>query len=262
MKASVSVIMPHYNALDTIRRSIDSVVNQTLSVGELIIVDDGSSSVDELVRFVSGYENIVPIVLITLDVNCGAAHARNIGIQHSKFKYIAFLDSDDVWHPEKIKLQYSVMEEHDMFLSGHGYLFNLTNQKFQTQVSVEFTSVYRNKFMWGNPLFTPTVMARREGFISFDERFRRVDDYKCWYENLCNGTFALLSADLAGGFKAPIGVSGLSGSLKLMHAAYLDVLKSLLIEKKMNYFEYLLAATCERVKYPVRLIFFGLGASK
>lgn len=232
MKASVSVIMPHYNALDTIRRSIDSVVNQTLSVGELIIVDDGSSSVDELVRFVSGYENIVPIVLITLDVNCGAAHARNIGIQHSKFKYIAFLDSDDVWHPEKIKLQYSVMEEHDMFLSGHGYLFNLTNQKFQTQVSVEFTSVYRNKFMWGNPLFTPTVMARREGFISFDERFRRVDDYKCWYENLCNGTFALLSADLAGGFKAPIGVSGLSGSLKLMHAAYLDVLKSLLIEKR------------------------------
>lgn len=262
MKASVSVIMPHYNALNTIRRSIDSVVNQTLPVGEIIIVDDGSTSVDELVFLVSGYENIVPIVLIALDGNYGAAYARNVGIQHSKFKYIAFLDSDDVWHPEKIKLQYSVMEEHDVFLSGHGYLFNLNNQKFQAQASVVFNSFHSSKFMWGNPLFTPTVMARRDGFISFDERYRRVDDYKCWYENLCNGTFALLSADLAGGFKAPIGVSGLSGSLSLMHAAYLDVLKSLLIEKKMSYFEYLLAATCERIKYPVRSVFLSLRAGK
>lgn len=256
MKASVSVIMPHYNALDTIKRSIDSVMAQTLSVGEIIIVDDGSSSVDELILLVSDYDNVVPIVFIALEINCGAAYARNIGIQRSKFKYIAFLDSDDVWHPEKIKLQYSVMEEHNMFLSGHGYLFDLNNQKFKTQVSVVFASLYRSRFMWGNPIFTPTVMARRDGFISFDDRFRRIEDYKCWYENLCNGTYALLSADLAGGFKAPVGESGLSGSIKLMHAAYLDVVKSLLVEKKMSYFEYLLAATCERVKYPVRLVLF------
>jgi len=258
MKASVSVIMPHYNALATIKRSIDSVVNQTLSVGEMIIVDDGSATVTELRLLVSEYENIIDIKLIELDVNSGAAHARNIGIQHSNLKYIAFLDSDDVWHPEKIKLQYHTMEEHDLFLSGHGYLFNLTNQQFQQVVSKKFTRFSRNKFIWGNPLFTPTVMARREFFILFDKRYRRVDDYKCWYENLCNGTYAILESDMAGGFKAPIGVSGLSGSLKLMHEAYLDVLKSLLVEKKMSYFEYLMASTCERVKYPLRIVAFRL----
>ncbi|TBN43365.1 glycosyltransferase family 2 protein [Pseudomonas sp. BGI-2] len=256
MKASVSVIMPHYNALDTIKRSIDSVVSQTLSVGELIIVDDGSPAVDKLKLLVLDYKSIIDIVLIESDVNRGAAHARNTGIKHSKCKYIAFLDSDDVWHPEKIKLQYSVMEKNEMFLSGHGYMFNLYNQNFQATVSSEHTSINRNNFILGNPFFTPTVMARRECFISFDERYRRVDDYKCWYENLCNGTFALLSSDLAGGFKAPIGASGLSGSLKLMHVAYLDVLKSLLVEKNMRYFEYLMAATCERMKYPLRVMLF------
>lgn len=256
MKASVSVIIPHYNAVDTIRRSIDSVVNQTVAVGEVIIVDDGSSSVEELKLLVASYENIISIVLVLLKTNRGAPHARNVGIQHSKFKYIAFLDSDDIWHPEKIEIQSSAMEKHGLFLSGHGYIFDLNKQGFQTQETVLFTAFSKSKFRWGNPLFTPTVMVRREGFILFDERFRRVDDYKCWYENLCNGNYALLSSELAGGFKAPIGASGLSASLELMHVAYLEVLKSLFREKKMTWFEYIMTAACEQLKYPIRLLIF------
>jgi teichuronic acid biosynthesis glycosyltransferase TuaG len=262
MNASVSVILPHYNAIGTIKRSIDSVVNQTLSVGEIVIVDDGSSSVEELKLLIASYENIVPIVFITVTVNQGAAHARNVGIQNSQFKYLAFLDSDDVWHPEKIKTQYSLMETRDIFLSGHGYLYNLGNEKFETEICGTFVSISEKKFIWGNPFFTPTVMARRHGFIPFDERFRRIDDYKCWFENLSNGPFVRLSANLAGGFKAPIGVSGLSGSLKLMHSAYLTVLRSLFKEKKMSFKSYILATSLETVKYPIRLVAFKLKADR
>ncbi|MDB6047658.1 MAG: hypothetical protein JWR17_404 [Pseudomonas sp.] len=262
MDASVSVILPHYDAIDTIKRSIDSIVNQTLPVGEVVIVDDGSSVADELRLLISSYKDIVPIVFIAEPVNRGAAHARNIGIQHSRFKYLAFLDADDVWHPEKIKTQYTLMEENGISLSGHGYVFNLFNENFETSISDEFVSLSEQNFIWGNPLFTPTVMARRDGFILFDDQFRRIEDYKCWYENLANGKFVRMSANLAGGFKAPIGVSGLSGSIKLMHLAYLGVLSSLLIEKKMKLQNYILAAVCEYIKYPIRLAVFKLKVNR
>lgn len=253
MKLPVSVILPHYNALSTIERSIDSVLSQTKSVGEIIVVDDASSQVDELLQLLSKYDAVVSMKIICLDSNSGASFARNAGVSQAKFKYIAFLDSDDVWHPKKIELQYDFMESNNAFLSGHGYVFDL-NVEGYGDFNSGFESITNRSFLLGNPFFTPTVMAIRDGFVQFDERFRRVDDYKCWYENLCNGEFYILKNNLAAGFKVPIGQSGLSGSVKGMHLAYLGVLKSLYAEKKMPISNVLIAWAVESLKYPVRLI--------
>lgn len=258
MIASVSVIIPHYNALETIGRTLSSVVCQTLSVAEIIIVDDCSADKNLLSELVSEFTCLVPIKIIFLDTNQGAAHARNVALKLASSKYVAFLDSDDVWHPRKIELQYKVMEREDIFLSGHGYVFDLSRTDYG-DLNFEYRSVVKRHFLKGNPFFTPTVMVRRDKFVSFDEEFRRVDDYKCWFENLHNGKFIIFNTKLAAGFKSPIGASGLSGSTRLMHLGYVSVLKKLYVENRMNFFDFLIANAFECVKYPLRVLLISLG---
>lgn len=95
-------------------------------------------------------------------------------------------------------------------------------------------------------------MVRRESFVLFDEQYRRMEDYKCWFENKQGRCFGFIKAPLAGGFKAPIGESGLSGSVQLMHDSYILVLRALASEKKMNPLLFMAAMFFECVKYPLR----------
>jgi glycosyltransferase involved in cell wall biosynthesis len=252
MTADVCVVLPHFNALETVGRSIESVISQTLAVRELVIVDDASADFAALARLVAHYSDRLPITLIPLAANGGAANARNVGITHASSRYVAFLDSDDEWHPHKIEIQYGYMQMHPVSLTGHGYIFDLHQQPFGASSAVATKTLNKRSFVWGNPLFTPTVMARRDSFIPFDPRFRRVDDYKCWYENLLNGNHHLLMLPLAGGYKHAIGSSGLTGSVRLMHQSYLEVLRTLREEKKIAFADYVLTVFCEAVKYPIR----------
>ncbi|MBI5352969.1 MAG: glycosyltransferase family 2 protein [Chloroflexi bacterium] len=103
----VSVIIPVYNRSDTIAQSMESVLAQTFKDFELIIVDDGSTDrTREIIRQV----NDDRIQLISHDHNLGAASARNTGMQAAVGKYIAWLDSDDEWLPEKLKAQLDALE--------------------------------------------------------------------------------------------------------------------------------------------------------
>lgn len=252
MSASVSVVMPHYNALRTVARSIESVIAQTLPVSELIIIDDASADFAALEQLVANYSSQLAIKLIRLKVNGGAAQARNVGIDNANCTFIAFLDSDDVWHPDKIALQYGYMQVHPVHLTAHGYIFDLQQQPFAALPALAVQVVDSRRFIWGNPIFTPTVMARKASFILFDPRFRRVDDYKCWHENLVNGSHHVLNLPLAGGYKPAIGASGLTGSARLMHQSYREVLHALRAEGKMPVLAYGLTVLCEAVKYPIR----------
>jgi len=254
MGADVSVVIPHYNALDTISRSVESVISQTLPVREIIIVDDASADFAALVQLVEHFSSKIKINLIPLAVNSGAANARNVGVANSSSMYIAFLDSDDVWHPQKIAVQYRYMQENPVNLTAHGYIFDLQQQPFTELNDLSVEVVGKGRFMWGNPLFTPTVMVRKDRFIGFDKRFRRVDDYKCWYENLYSGNHNLLNLKMAGGYKPAIGASGLTASARLMHKSYIEVLRSLRKEGRMTFAEYLLSVLFEYLKYPIRSV--------
>lgn len=258
MKANVSVVMPYYNSPGTVERSIRSVVGQSMPVAELIIVDDGSDDADALSDIVKKYSDRLSINHVSLGANHGVACARNVGISKAGSKYIAFLDSDDVWHPEKIAIQYQYMEKHAVEITGHGYVFDLSFRDFDLLSACNARKIRRSNFCWGNPFFTPTVMVARESFISFDENHRRVDDYKCWYENFKSGNCWLLTCDLAGGFKPPIGASGLSGSVKLMHESYVAVLSDLYSDKKMGVIFYCNALLIETIKYPIRLFLVNI----
>jgi glycosyltransferase involved in cell wall biosynthesis len=115
----VSIITPLYNSEEFISETIESVLSQSYNNWEMIIADDCST--DNGINNVKKYQKEDQrIKLIQLKENSGAAVARNEGIKLANGKYIAFLDSDDLWHPEKLEKQISFMKEND-------YAFTYTN---------------------------------------------------------------------------------------------------------------------------------------
>lgn len=118
----ISIIMPSYNASAFIEESIASVRNQTNPNWELIIVDDCSS--DNTVEIVKGIQD-ERIRLYRNEKNCGAAVSRNKALREAKGRYIAFLDSDDLWEPTKLEEQLS-------FMKKTGYAFTYTDYRIRS----------------------------------------------------------------------------------------------------------------------------------
>src|SRR5688572_12834829 len=106
MTPLVSVIMPARNAERTIRMAIDSVRRQSVDCWELVISDDAST--DTTVEIVDTYQDDPRITLLRAHTSGGAARARNAAIEAARGRYIAFLDSDDLWLPDKLALQLAV----------------------------------------------------------------------------------------------------------------------------------------------------------
>jgi glycosyltransferase involved in cell wall biosynthesis len=96
---SVSTIIPVYNREDLVASSIDSILNQTYKCHEIIVVDDGST--DNTLESLKQYQDKIKIIQKD---NGGSASARNIGLKHASGDYIAYLDSDDTWHPDKLSI--------------------------------------------------------------------------------------------------------------------------------------------------------------
>ncbi|MGD9255575.1 MAG: glycosyltransferase family A protein, partial [Chromatiales bacterium] len=107
MTGTISVIIPTCNRVETLPRALDSVLAQTLSVDEVIVVDDGSTDgTADLVR--ASY----PQVRLLQQPNRGVSAARNRGIRKATGDWIAFLDSDDRWLPAKLEAQFRLIEQH------------------------------------------------------------------------------------------------------------------------------------------------------
>ncbi len=107
MKPALTIIIPTYNRADFLKDSIPSVLSQTFSDFELIVVDDGSTDhTGEVVREFSG------VRYVKCEVNSGVSHARNLGIGLAGGRYICFLDSDDSWVKNKLEAQMRWMESH------------------------------------------------------------------------------------------------------------------------------------------------------
>lgn len=102
-EVKISIIMPVYNAEKYLRDTLESVKNQSFKDFELVVVNDGSS--DSSVQIISEYYDDINIRLIN-QKNSGVSTARNVGIEKSSGKYIAFLDADDIMHPEFLNIMY------------------------------------------------------------------------------------------------------------------------------------------------------------
>ena len=120
MTPLVSIIMPCYNAECYIAQSIESVLAQTYQNWELLITDDGST--DKSVEIISKYsKNDDRINVMVSDEHQGIARTRNMSISRAKGRFVAFLDSDDIWYPEKLEKQVEYMLEHELAFTYSSY---------------------------------------------------------------------------------------------------------------------------------------------
>jgi teichuronic acid biosynthesis glycosyltransferase TuaG len=155
----VSIIMPSYNSAATIVNSIKSVQQQSYPHWELLITDDGST--DNTVELVRKFASEDPRISIEVNpVNSGAGFSRNQSINRSKGKYIAFLDADDLWLPNKLTTQVSYME-------NTGALFTYTAyQKFSNAglggVIMPPTRVTHSQLLYGCVIGCLTAMFNAE----------------------------------------------------------------------------------------------------
>jgi len=112
--------MPVYNSEEFVIGSIESILNQTYTDFELIIVDDCSTDqTQSLVKKIALVDERVR--LLQLNENSGAAVARNLAINEARGRYIAFLDSDDLWHEEKLSKQLSFMQDNQVAFTYSSY---------------------------------------------------------------------------------------------------------------------------------------------
>lgn len=156
--AKVSIITPVHNSEKYIEETIKSVQNQTYSNWEMIIVDDCSTDkTKDLIKAMQ--ESDSRIRLIKQQKNVGAAVARNCALEHAKGKYIAYLDSDDLWKPEKLEKQVTYMQQNKIAFSCVSYeIIDSEGELLNKQVHMLPKSNYR-KFLTNNLLQTVGIMV-------------------------------------------------------------------------------------------------------
>jgi teichuronic acid biosynthesis glycosyltransferase TuaG len=186
----VSVITPVYNAEKFIEKTIKSVQGQTYTNWEMLLVDDVSS--DRSVEIISKYVSLDSrIKLIQLEENSGAAIARNTAIENSIGKYIAFLDSDDLWHPEKLAKQIRFMQSDNKAFSFTAYeLMNedgvKTGKEVHVPSSIDYDGLLKNTIIG-----CLTVMLDKEQTGPIEMvNIRTRQDFVLWLDLLKRGHLA------------------------------------------------------------------------
>ena len=180
MTGLVSIIMPSYNTGLYIKYSIESVLAQSYMNWELIIVDDCST--DNTDEVVSQYLYDSRIKYLKNEKNSGAAVSRNYALREAKGKWIAFLDSDDSWHPKKLEKQIAFMQENGYTFSYTDYMIQL-NGEWLPYIYTGPRVVTRRKMYDYCYFSTITVMYDRDviGLIQI-ESLRKNNDYAMWLQ--------------------------------------------------------------------------------
>ena len=192
----VSIIMPSYNTAQYIADSIRSVQAQTYKNWELLIVDDCSS--DNSDDVVAPFLSDARIRYLKNEVNSGAAVSRNYALREAKGRWIAFLDSDDLWHPDKLERQILFMEKENWQFS-YTYYQEIDEASQPLGVTVQgprhITKAGMLRFCWPGCL---TVMydAQEIGLLQIPD-IRKNNDYAMWLQVISKADCYLLPEILA-----------------------------------------------------------------
>lgn len=188
-KPLVTIIMPIYNEEKYVHYAIDSILTQTFSDFELILVDDGST--DNTRSFLTDYaRRDARVVLVENDHNRGLVYSLNRGLALASGKYIARMDANDISLPDRLALQVGYLEQHAevgvlgtniVFIDGDGRVLYQGRPKDPRPVS---PSVIRWMLLWRCPIYHTTVMMRRavleETGFAYDPDFRHAEDRELW----------------------------------------------------------------------------------
>lgn len=181
----VSVIIPFYSEIKWLEEAVESVLSQTYTAFEIIVVNDGSPENDQ--SFLEKYNNRIKYYKTE---NKGPAHARNFGIEKAAGEYIAFLDSDDLFCPTKLEKQVNLMEQKSLNWSHTKYstfdeVVDKGDRRFEIVNNEGFHGYVFPKSLVSLKIGTPCVMVRKEvlvnkSFIRFSENMRFGQDGYFW----------------------------------------------------------------------------------
>lgn len=253
MTLPVSVVIPAHNSQLTIERALSSVFAQTELPREIFVVDDCSTDDTRAVVRKIALTSPCPVNLITLDQNVGPSHTRNTGWGAATQEYVAFLDSDDSWHPQKLEIQCSWMARHpEQSVTGH--LTGAMDKEFDVG-DIRTRSFRLRDFLIRNRMSTPTVMVRREIPERFNSLLWYAEDYELWLRILSRThQITRLEAPLTRLHKAEFGESGLSSKLFAMYKGELSALSSIRSKQQFGIIAWSILVAWVTAKYLLRVL--------
>ncbi len=256
--APVSVVIPCYRCRDSIESTIKSVFAQTMIPAEVIVVDDCSEDGTlELLRSIADAYDEGWIRVISAPSNAGPSSARNLGWNQASQAYVAFLDADDSWHPEKIDHQMRAFQANPrLALLAHAMNVQSRSEPFPPVPGpISVTLIHRRNLLMANPFPTASVILRRELPFRFNEQIWRAEDYLLWAQIAMSGHLCgKISQVLASWHKPPFGAGGLSEDLGAMHKAGFEARNSLHRDGFINFWELNIAHLSSSFRYLRRII--------
>jgi len=166
IEPKVSVILPNYNSYETITPTVNSILKQSYKNWELIIVDDCSN--EKTKKILIKYKKIKKIKIIYLKKNKGAGHCRNLAIAQSNSYYLAFIDSDDLWKKDKLKLQINFMQNNNYnFTYTYYKTFSGNNQtikNIKTPEKFNFNSFTKNTSIGTSSMIIKRTITNKINF--------------------------------------------------------------------------------------------------
>lgn len=224
----VSVIIPCFGCVDTIERAIQSVMLQSALPAEVLLIDDASTdgTLSLLHKLAQRHGSMFRV--ISIPVNVGPGLARNEGWAIASQPWLAFLDADDTWHPQKLEVQWSWLQAHpEVDICGHST--QLISAGSQNPAPNTFSASHLSliQMLISNRLPTRSVMLRREIAQRFADKMV-TEDYLLWLEAIAYGYVAYrLNACLAFSLRPDFSPGGYSGQLWAHEKRELAALKRL-----------------------------------
>lgn len=179
----MTIVIPTYNRADTITRAIQSVLNQTYSNFEIIVVDDNSNdNTAEIIKEIKDAR----IHYIKNNENLGAAGARNVGIRNATGSLIAFQDSDDEWYENKLEKQIEKLESNEEYGAVYcAFMYENSSNTYQIPNASEpvcsLEGYIYERLLTGNTVGTPTLLVKKDVFDDvgkFDETLKSLEDWE------------------------------------------------------------------------------------
>ncbi len=185
---AVSVIVPCYNCENFVEETINSILEQSYTDYEIILIDDCSkdNTFSIIKKYEESYENIRAYKNTR---NIGVALTRNTGVDLAKHKYIAFLDADDIWHKDKLRIQMEYIVENkevDMLATN----YQLYDEKLLNKINdcVVPKKITYKTLMYENVIGLSTTLIKKEVFDKFKMSNKYIhEDYELWLKLLKNG---------------------------------------------------------------------------
>lgn len=193
---TVTVVMPSYNAERTVEQAVRSVLSQTFTGWELLIVDDGSvDGSPAILRRLAEEDSRIRV--LRNPEPTGASAARNFALSEATGRYITFLDSDDAWLPHKLALQLKAMQASGAALSCGAYHVMDGEGAIIGQVQPHPGIVTYRSLLFNNAVGCLTAMIDRAvcGDVRFDPKLPRGEDYQLWLSVLKQGAVGVCVPD-------------------------------------------------------------------